>query len=78
MIRKQTEYLLNFLIVLVILLCVAFCSFYVMKENARAEATQKANIAYVKAHCKHVGFYGKHGEYKTYECNGKLYKESDF
>lgn len=33
---------------------------------------------YKNKYCKHVGFYGKYGEYKTYDCNGKIMKESDF
>lgn len=59
------------------LFLVAFIAFTGAGDVAKARDHRAEREAYVKKNCKHVGYYGRSGERKTYDCLGKIMREGD-
>lgn len=63
----------------VLIMCAAYYFANSISETNKAHNAYVAEMKeYKQKNCTHVGFYGKYGEYKTYNCLGKIMKESDF
>lgn len=54
-----------------------FAAFGMAGVAASNSDRQAQRDRYIADNCKVVGFYGRSGEYKTYNCNGWLRRESD-
>jgi len=73
--EEELPYVIGFI------LFIAFCGivawFIVTSTKTVGEAYEanKAYKKYLETECKVVGFYGRSGEHKVFNCNGTLVKE---
>lgn len=64
-------------LILVAIAGFAIGSYFYADASQKLSDHKKSREAYVKNNCKVIGFYGKYGEHKTYDCDGRILRESD-
>lgn len=64
---------------LVVAVVVSEGFYLVFKLSSSHRYTDKERIEMYKDkyQCEHTGYYGRNGEYKVYQCMGRVYKESE-